>query len=124
MIDNDATSNEFILFDCSPKSPKGGRRLCYDQKAHNAPKEFKPVGAVMVMAAEIGIEMTSEKQYCYLQTLGKFDTRTSCWLKTLEPIQKLEESTFDDYRYGQVFIYLNGASSCYASRGFRGKLRV
>jgi hypothetical protein len=124
VIDYDATTNEFIFCDCSPESPKGRRSLCYDQKAHDDRKEFKPVGAAMVMAAEIGIEMTSEEQYRYLQTLGKFDTKTSSWLKTPEPVRKLDGAIFGDFRYGQVFIYHNGASSYYASRGFRGILRV
>lgn len=80
VIDYNATTNEFIFCDCSPESPKGRRSLCYDLKAHDDRKEFKPVGAALVMAAEIGIEMTSEEQYRYLQTLGKFDTKTSSWL--------------------------------------------
>ncbi|MGZ5254149.1 MAG: DUF4256 domain-containing protein [Flavitalea sp.] len=31
---------------------------------------------------------------------------------------------FGDYRYGQVFIYHNGAQSYYSGRGFRGIVRI
>lgn len=124
VIAYDVNTNEFIFCDCSSESPKGRRSLCYDQKALDDRKEFKPVGSAMVMATEIGIEITSEEEYRFLQTLGKFDTKTSSWLKTPEPIRKLDGAIFGDYRYGQVFVYHNGASSYYASRGFRGILRV
>jgi len=76
------------------------------------------------MAAAMGIELLTEEQYRALQTFGKFDTKTSSWLKTPSEIRKLGGAIFADFRYGQVFVYHNGAPSYYAARGFRGALRV
>lgn len=78
----------------------------------------------MGMAAEIGIELLSEEQYLELQQLGKFDTKTSSWLKTPADIRKLGGAIFGDFRYNTVFIYHNGVESYYAGRGLRGALRV
>lgn len=87
----------------------------------------------MGMAADMGIEILTEEQYRELQKLahpagssgqGKFDTKTSSWIKTPADIRKLGGAIFADFRYGQVFVYHNGAESYYAARGFRGSLRV
>ena len=72
----------------------------------------------------MGIEILSELQYRDLQKSGTYDTKTSSWLLTPEPIRKLGGAIFGDFRYGTVFIYHNGASSYYAARAFRGSLRV
>ena len=50
--------------------------------------------------------------------------KTLTWVKTPDSIRELGGAIFCDYRYGQVFMYHNGADSYYASRGFRGLLRV
>jgi hypothetical protein len=76
------------------------------------------------MAAAMGIEILTEEQYRELQKLGPFDLKTSSWLKTPADIRKLGGAIFGDYRYGNVFVYHNGAQSYYAARGFRGSLRV
>lgn len=117
-------SGEIIFADCSAESPAGRRSLCYDQAALDARKDFKPVHAAVERAAEMGIELMDESAYRNLQTLGKFDQKTSSWLLTPAAIRKAGGSIFGDYRYGQVFIYHNGAQSYYAARGFRGILRV
>ena len=78
----------------------------------------------MGMAVAMGIELLSEEQYRELQQLGKFDTKTSSWIKTPTDIRKLGGAIFADFRYGNVFVYHNGAESYYAARGFRGSLRV
>lgn len=72
----------------------------------------------------MGIELLSEEQYKMLQQFGKFDTKTSSWLKTPSEIRKLGGAIFGDFRYGNVFVYHNGAESYYAARAFRGLLRV
>ena len=59
-----------------------------------------------------------------LQTLGEFDLKTSSWIATPAAVRKLGGALFCDRRYGQVFVYHNGAQAYYASRGFRGVLRV
>ena len=76
------------------------------------------------MAAEMGIEILTVDQYRELQQLGKFDTKTSSWVKTPAAIRELGGAIFCDRRYNQVFTYHNGAESYYAARGFRGSLRV
>ena len=76
------------------------------------------------MAAAISIELLSEEEYRELQRLGKFDTKTSSWMKTPSAIRKLGGALFCDRRYDTVFVYHNGAESYYAARGFRGWLRI
>jgi len=78
----------------------------------------------MDMAAAMGIELLTEEQYRALQKLGKFDTKTSSWVKTPLAIRELGGATFCDRRYDNVFLYHNGAESYYAARGFRGSLRI
>ena len=76
------------------------------------------------MAAAIGIELLSEEQYRELQKLGKFDLKTSSWVKTPAGIRKFGGAIFCDRRYDTVFMYHNGAESYYAARGFRGSLKI
>jgi len=78
----------------------------------------------MGVAADMGIEILTEEQYRELQKLGKFDTKTSSWVKTPADIRKLGGAIFCDFRYGNVFVYHNGAESYYAARAFRGSLQV
>ncbi len=120
----DKKTGAYTFVDCSAESPAGRRSLCYDKAALEARKENKPKGSAIGMAAEMGIEILTEEQYRELQKLGKFDTKTSSWLKTPDAIRKLDGSIFGDYRYGQVFVYHNGAQSYYAARGFRGMIVV
>lgn len=115
---------EYVFVDCSAESPSGRGNLCYDREALDSRKENKPVGSAMDMAAGMGIEILTEEEYRDLQKLGRFDSKTSSWLKTPPEVRKLGGALFGDYRYGRVFVYHNGASSYYGVRGFRGWLRV
>lgn len=124
VVGYDKMTDEYLFFDCAEESPKGRRSLCYDLKAWESRKENKPKDNAIGMAAEMGIEVLTEEQYHCLQQLGKFDIKTSSWLSSPESIRKLGGAIFGDLRYGRVFIYHNGAESYYASRGFRGCLRV
>lgn len=120
----DKKTGEYIFYDCSPESPTGRRSFCYDHQALEKRKEHKPKDSAINMAADMGIELLTEEQYRQLQQLGTFDTKTSSWLKTPAEIRKLGGAIFADYRYGNVFVYHNGAESYYAARAFRGSLRV
>ena len=120
----DAQTGEYIFYDCAAESPKGRRSICYDHEALESRKEHKPKNSALGMAAEMGIEILTEDQYRELQQLGKFDTKTSSWVKTPAAIRELGGALFCDRRYNQVFTYHNGAESYYAARGFRGSLRV
>ena len=124
VVDYDKEANEYIFYDCSVESPKGRRSLCYDREALESRKQNKPQSSVMDIANDIGIEILTEEQYRYLQTLGVFDIKTSSWVKTPDNIRKKGGAIFCDRRYDTVFMYHNGADSYYSSRGFRGFLRV
>ena len=124
VVGYDKKTGEFLFYDCSAESPKGRRSICYDHEALEARKEHKPEDSAIEMAKGMGIEILNEQEYRQLQTLGQFDAKTSSWVKTPADIRKRGGAIFCDYRYGQVFLYHNGAESYYAARGFRGSLRV
>ncbi len=124
IVDYDKKTDEYIFFDCSAESPKDRRSLCYDREALDSRKEHKPKNSAVDMASEMGIEILTEEQYRHLQKLGKFDLKTSSWVKTPSGIRKLGGAVFCDRRYDTIFLYHNGAESYYAARGFRGSLRV
>ncbi len=120
----DHKTGEYIFFDCSAESPKGRRSICYDSEALESRKEHKPISSAIDMAAFMGIELLTEDQYRELQKLGNFDMKTSSWLRTPSEIRALGGAIFADFRYGNVFVYHNGAESYYGVRGFRGSLRI
>lgn len=120
----DADTGQIVFCDCAPESPAGRRSLCYNRAALDARKENKPKGSAMELAAAMGIEMLTEEEYQQLQRLGEFDRKTSSWVQTPTAIRKLGGTLFCDRRYDHVFVDHNGAESYYATRGFRGLLRV
>lgn len=124
VISHDQQTDEYVFVDCSAETPKGRRSLCYDQQALEARKEHKPADSAMAMASAMGIDLLTEAEYRQLQTLDRFDTKTSSWLRTPADIRNLGGALFADFRYGHVFVYHNGADSYYGSRAFRGALRV
>ena len=124
VVGHDKKTDEYIFYDCSEESPKGRRSVCYDREGLESRKAFKPEDNAMDMAAAMGIELLSEEQYRELQKLGNFDAKTSSWVKTPSDIRKLGGALFGDRRYGNVFVYHNGAQSYYGARAFRGSLRV
>ncbi len=124
VVGHDQNTGEYIFYDCSEESPKGRRNVCYDHEALEARKEARPDNSALKMASDMGIEILTEAQYGELQEHGKFDTKTSSWLRTPSAIRNLGGAIFGDRRYDHVFTYHNGASSYYAARGFRGSLRI
>jgi hypothetical protein len=124
VVNVDKKTGEFVFYDCSPESPSERRSYCYDLKAWQSRKENKPKNNAIDVCAAMGIEMLSEEEYRGLQKLGKFDSKTSSWVKTPDDIRKLGGAVFCDFRYGTVFLYHNGAESYYAAMGVRGSLRV
>lgn len=124
VVDFDEKSGEYIFFDCSAESPKGRRSFCYDREALDARKENKPKNDALTASTEMGAELLNEEQYRFLQTLGKFDLKTSSWVKTPKEIRELGGAIFCDRRYNTVFTYHNGVESYYAARGFRTFLKV
>jgi hypothetical protein len=124
VVGHDKKTGEYIFYDCSAESPKGRRSVCYDREALESRKEHKPKNSALDMAAAMGLELLTEEEYRELQKLGNFDTKTSSWIITPSDIRKLGGALFADHRYGNVFVYHNGAPSYYGVRGFRGSLGV
>ncbi|MCY7409284.1 MAG: DUF4256 domain-containing protein [Chitinophagales bacterium] len=124
VVSYDIKAGEYIFYDCSTESPAGRRSICYDREAWESRKEFKPKSSAEEMAATMGIELLTEEEYRALQKLGKFDTKTSSWVKAPIEIRELGGAIFCDCRFDRVFVYHNGAESYYAGRAFRGSLRV
>jgi len=124
VVSHDKKTGEYIFYDCSAESPAGRRSLCYDREALESRKENKPKSSAMDLATAMGIAILTEEQYRDLQKLGKFDTKTSSWVKTPSAVRNLGGALFCDRRFDTVFVYHNGAESYYAARGFRGSLRV
>ena len=124
VVGHNKKSGALIFYDCSAESPKGRRSVCYDHEALESRKENKPANSAIQLAADIGIELLSEEEYVELQKLGKFDAKTSSWLKTPADVRKAGGAISGELRFGRVFIYANGAESYFGARGFRGSLRV
>jgi len=126
VIGFDQETGAYIFFDCAEQSPTGRRSICYDRKGQQEreKKGVHPGGNAVDIAAAMGVELLDEEQYRMLQELGEFDTRTESWIKTPDAIRTLGGAIFADRRYDHVFVFHNSAPSFYASRGFRGSLRV
>jgi len=126
VIGFDNKTGEYLFYDCSAESPQGRRSICYDGagQQERVKKGVHPAGNAVDLAAAMGIELLNEDQYRSLQQLGEFDTKTESWIQTPAEIRKLGGGLFCDRRYGRVFVFHNSAPSFYASRGFRGSLRV
>jgi hypothetical protein len=124
VVGHDPETGEYKFYDCSAETPKGRRSVCYDREGQESRKDHPPEHNAIDMAAAMGIELLTEEQYRALQQLGNFDTKTSSWVQTPADIRKLGGALFADRRYGHVFVYHNSAPSYYASRAFRGALRV
>jgi hypothetical protein len=124
VVSFDKKTKEYVFFDCSPESPSGRRSLCFDRAAWESRKQHKPESDAKSVAASMGVEMLSEEEYYFLQTLGEFDLKTSSWVDTPKEVRGLGGSLFCDRRFGRIFTYHNGAESYYAARGFRASLRV
>ena len=120
----DPVTGRVTFVDCAPESPAGRRSLCYDRRALDGRKENKPRSSALEMAASMGVEVLTEEEYRALQRLGEFDLKTSTWIATPASVRDLGGALFCDRRFGQVFVYHNGAESYYAARGFRGKVVV
>lgn len=124
VIAYDKKTEAYLFVDCSAESPTGRRSVCYDREGLESRKEHAPKNSAMDMAKEMDVALLDEEQYRLLQSLEPVDRKTSSWLLTPPAIRKEGGAIFGDYRYGQVFIYHNGAQSYYAARGFRAALKV
>jgi hypothetical protein len=124
VVGHDSRTGEYIFYDCSAESPNGRTSLCYDREGLESRKEHKPKNNAMDLAAAMGVELLTEKEYLDLQKLADFDMKTSSWVKTPAEIRKLGGALYCERRYGRVFVGHNGAQSYYQARGFRALLKV
>jgi len=124
VISIDSKTKEVIFFDFSKETPIGRRNVCYDKKALDSRKNFKPKDSALEMANRMGLELLTEEEYLLLQQIEDVDLKTSSFLKTSDEIRSLGGSIFGDKRYNRTFIYHNGAESYYSVRGFRCSLRI
>lgn len=86
---------------------------------------MKPATGDVVTAAEkLGAHLLDEEDYLFLQSVGDFDLKCSCWLATPAGVRKLGGAVFGDKRFGRTFIYHNTADCYYASRGHRLKVEI
>ena len=116
--------NTLYYVDFSKETPKDRRSYCYDEKAWHDRKKFKPESSVEKEAKKIGITLVSESMYMYMQSLEDFDLKTSSWIDTPKSFRDLGGALNAEKRYDRAFIYHNGADSYYASRGFRGFIKI
>ena len=63
VIGQDSLTGRFTFCDCSAESPAARRSVCYDREALGSRKEHKPGGSAVEMAAAMGIDLLTEKQY-------------------------------------------------------------
>ena len=126
VVGYDEKAGEYVFYDCSAETPKGRRNVCYDREGQEAREKrgVHPAGNAVDMATAMGVELLTEEQYRELQKLGRFDTKTSSWIKTPPDIRKLGGAIFADRRYDHVFVYHNSAPSFYSVRAFRGSLKI
>ncbi len=94
VVGYDSEMGQYIFYDCSSESPKGRRSVCYDREGLESRKEHRPENNAIDMAAAMDIELLTEEQYRALQELGKFDTKTSSWVKTPAEIRELGGALF------------------------------
>jgi hypothetical protein len=104
-------SKALAFVDCVAESPAARRSLCFDR-------------AALETGAAMGVTLLTEEKCRALQALAAFDRKTSSCIATRPEIRKLGGAVFCDRRYDTVFVYHNGAESCYAARDFIGRMVV
>jgi hypothetical protein len=77
LVGQDLQTNEYLFYDCSPESPKGRVSVCYDRAGWESRKEHRPGNNAIDMAGAMAIELLTEDEYLYLQTLGNFVQKRS-----------------------------------------------
>lgn len=120
----DEKNDKYVFCDFSKEEVESRRSICYDEKALAERKKNKPLASCQGICENHGIDLMTEEEYFYLQSLGDFDQKTSCWLKTPEDIRSKGGALFGSKKYSRTFIYHNGADSYYGVRGFRAVVRV
>jgi hypothetical protein len=124
VVGHNVVTEKIVFMDCSPQTPQGRVSVCYDRAGWESRKEARPQNNAIDMAAEMGIQILTEKEYRELQNLGEFDTKTSSWVITPPDVRKLGGAIFCDRRFGRIFTYHNGPQSYFGVRGFRGSVKI
>ena len=123
IIKYDKEKDKYVFVDTSIESPNR-RSLCYDDKALSLRKENKPASSVIAEIKKHSLDLLSEDEYFYLQSLGNFDLKSSSWLLTPKEIRDLGGAIFGSKHYNRTFVFYNSAESYYSNRGFRAKIEI
>lgn len=115
--------SNIYIWDCSLASPQR-RSLCYDKEARINRKKNAPQSSALEEAEKHGLDLLTEDQYLYLQSLSLIDEKTSSWILTENSVREQGGAIFGNSHYGRVFIYHNGADSYYSNRGFRAGFKL
>ncbi|MBS6067770.1 MAG: DUF4256 domain-containing protein [Limosilactobacillus fermentum] len=69
------------FFDTAPEASKIPHRksLCYDEAARLNRKKNPLTGDVVTAAEKLGAHLLDEEDYLFLQSVGDFDLKCSCW---------------------------------------------
>ncbi|WP_200813117.1 DUF4256 domain-containing protein [Helcococcus massiliensis] len=115
--------SNIYIWDCSLASPQR-RSLCYDKEARINRKKNAPQSSALEEAEKHGLDLLTEDQYLYLQSLSLIDEKTSSWILTEDSVREQGGAIFGNSHYGRVFIYHNSADSYYSNRGFRAGFKL
>ena len=115
--------SNIYIWDCSLASPQR-RSLCYDKEARINRKKNAPQSSALEETEKHGLDLLTEDQYLYLQSLSLIDEKTSSWILTEDSVREQGGAIFGNSHYGRVFIYHNGAESYYSNRGFRAGFKL
>lgn len=77
IISYDQDKDQYIFCDTSKESPIVRRSLCYDLEPWESRKANKPLGSVIGLSQEWGVELLTEEEYRRLQKLFNFDIKNS-----------------------------------------------
>jgi hypothetical protein len=122
-------TQEYTFIDFSTESPAGRGSLVFDHAAEVWLAENRPDetcdGSAQDMAAAMGIELLTPKQYEHFQKLGRFDQNSTTWLQTPKEIRSTGLA-LDGCRYGILNLDISESRAALHNpkARFRGLLKV
>lgn len=123
-VDVFTLDGKLYFVDFSKEAPKNRRNICYDKEARMKRKKFPPKNSALEIADEYGVRLLCKEEYLALQNVEDIDLKTSVWLMSPYKVREKGGAIFGDKRYGETFIYHNGADSYYSTRGARFILEI
>jgi hypothetical protein len=115
----------YTFADCSAESPTGRRNCVYDKEAEKYATRHQKKGNAVGMADEFGVDNMMEDIYRdTLQKIGKFDSKTSSWIKSFNDKDSVSSAPIGSRRDGEVRVVQYFSHYSADSLGWRGVLRV